>query len=42
MALGDFSAEWILRVLGERTAPQNIVTRPEKSASVVHFAAWAT
>jgi hypothetical protein len=40
MALDDFSAEWILRVLGERSAPQNVITQPEKSANVVHFAAW--
>ena len=31
-----------MRVLGERSAPQNIITQPEKSANVIHFAAWVT
>lgn len=40
MALDDFPAEWILRVLGERTEPQNVIKQPNKTANVVHFAAW--
>ena len=40
MSLEDFPQDWILRVLGERTAPKNMVKRREKTVSVVHFAGW--
>jgi hypothetical protein len=40
MAFDDFPAEWILRVIGQRVAPSNVVTHDNKTANVVHFAAW--
>ncbi|KAH7390025.1 hypothetical protein BKA66DRAFT_460320 [Pyrenochaeta sp. MPI-SDFR-AT-0127] len=40
MALDDFPQEWILRVIGERFHPKNIVEQEDQSANVVHFAAW--
>ncbi|KAH7087528.1 hypothetical protein FB567DRAFT_592207 [Paraphoma chrysanthemicola] len=40
MALDDFPEEWILRVIGERYKPENLVEHTKKSANVVHFAAW--
>ena len=40
MALDDFPVEWILRIIGERTAPNNVVQHTDKSANVVHFAGW--
>lgn len=40
MALNDFPAEWILRIYGERSAPYNVVNHADRSANVVHFAAW--
>ena len=39
-SLDDFPEAWILRVIGERYEPQNIVEQGNKTANVVHFAAW--
>ena len=40
MALDDYPADWILRVEGQRSAPENVVNHPDRGANVVHFAAW--
>lgn len=40
MSLDDFPDEWILRVIGQREEPENVIVRPPKTANVVHFAAW--
>jgi hypothetical protein len=40
MALDDFPDDWILRVVGTRYEPENIVETTDKSGNVVHFAAW--
>ena len=40
MALNDFPADWILRVVGQRSAPDNVVNHPNRGTNVVHFAAW--
>jgi hypothetical protein len=40
MALDDYPADWILRVEGQRSAPENLVNHPDRGANVVHFAAW--
>jgi hypothetical protein len=42
MSLQDFSQAWILRVIGTRTDPENMVMKPLITASVVHFAGWIT
>lgn len=39
-SLSDFPDEWILRVLGERHQPKNMVTAYDTKANCVHFAAW--
>jgi transposase len=42
MSLQDFSQAWILRVIGTRTNPENMVMKPPITANVVHFAGWIT
>ena len=37
IALDDFPGEWILRVIGERYEPENIIEDTEKTANVVYF-----
>jgi transposase len=39
-ALDDFPDEWILRVLGQRNSPDNIVEQRDRGPNSVHFAAW--
>ena len=39
MAFNNFLAKWILRVIGQRVAPSNVVTHNNKTANVVRFAA---
>lgn len=40
MSLQDFPASWILRVIGTRNDPENIVQHHPITQNVVHFAAW--
>lgn len=40
VSLHDLPVDWILRVLGERAAPNNIVNHPARSAEIVCFAGW--
>jgi hypothetical protein len=39
-SLSDFPEEWILRVLGQRCEPENLVEQSDCGANAVHFAAW--
>lgn len=37
MALDNFPDDWILRVIGERFWPENIVEKIDQTANVVHL-----
>jgi transposase len=42
MSLQDLPESWILRYLGCRSDPDNIVSKPPITTNVVHFAGWVT